>query len=120
MTERSIRDEIARELYRRIYPGSVNTPDGKRTPESDAAELDRAYETWDEGGEGWAPGIRCHKFAAALMPLVKRAQAEALRDYRARLMDQNIDRFGVVLPDLHEVLDDLDEEADRIEKGEQS
>ena len=48
------------------------------------------------------------------------AGAEALRSYRTRLMDQNIDRFGIVLPDLHEVLDDLDEEADRIERGEVS
>lgn len=58
--------------------------------------------------------------AADLMPLVKRAQAEAgakaLRGYRTRLMDQNIDRCGIVLPDLHEVLDDLEEEADRIEQ----
>lgn len=57
--------------------------------------------------------------ATAIMPLVRRIQAEAgaraLRSYRTRLMDQNIDRFGIVLPDLHEVLDDLDEEADRIE-----
>lgn len=55
--------------------------------------------------------------ATALMPLVRRAQAETLRDYRTRLLDQNTDRYGIVMPDLYEVLDDLDEEADRIEKG---
>ena len=75
-----IEEEIARELYRCLYPGSVNTPDSARTPESDAAEFDRAYETWDAGREGWAPGIRCRESAARLMPLVRRAQAEALRD----------------------------------------
>ena len=64
----------------------------------------------------------CVADAILASPVIRRIQAEAeakaLRDFRARLMEQNIDRFGIVLPDLHEVLDDLDEEADRIERGE--
>lgn len=63
----SERERLARELYRRIYPGDVNTPDSKRTDESDAAEFDRAYATWDAGNEGWAPGTRCREIADALI-----------------------------------------------------
>lgn len=83
-------------------------------------DIERAFNEWwnaphpDDGSD--------LDFSEYIMPLIRRIQAEAgagaLRSYRTRLMDQNIDRFGIVLPDLHEVLDDLDEEADRIERGE--
>ena len=46
------REAGAREVYRRLHPGSVNTPDSMRTRESDAVEADRAYTTWDAGRAG--------------------------------------------------------------------
>lgn len=80
-------------------------------------EIARRLAEWRSGehAEPWEVDMYMDA-AEAVMPVVQRAQAGALRNYRERLLEQNIDRFGVVLPDLHEVLDDLDEEADRIEK----
>lgn len=62
-----LREAIARELYRQIYPGAITTHDTRRTPESDLVEADRAYDTWDQGSEGFAPGRRCRRYADALI-----------------------------------------------------
>lgn len=61
------REALARECYRWLYPGSVNTPDSNRTRQSDAAEQDRAYRTWDEGKEGYAPGAICRELADRIL-----------------------------------------------------
>lgn len=63
----STRDAIARTIYRHLYPGPINKPDGTRTRETDIAEADAAYHTWDEGREGYAPGIKCRGVADALL-----------------------------------------------------
>ncbi|WP_208301155.1 hypothetical protein [Mycobacterium sp. DL440] len=56
-------DAMARELYRRLYPGPIGTHDHYRTPESDLAENDRAYQAWDEGRQGYAPRLICTEVA---------------------------------------------------------
>ena len=63
-------EEVARELYRQLYPGPINTPDRQRTPESDVAEHERAYDIWDAGAEGWSPGIQCRHIADALVAML--------------------------------------------------
>ena len=63
------REALARELYRRLYPGAINKNDSIRTPETDLAEEDRAYATWDLGGGGWAPRQRCYSLADALLAI---------------------------------------------------
>jgi len=68
LAENTTRERLARELYRRIYPGNVNTHDSKRTDASDAAEFDRAYETWDAGDEGRAPGTTCRHPGESVIP----------------------------------------------------
>lgn len=64
-------------------------------------------------------GVSRIALAAALMPLVRRAQAEAearaLRNFRASLIADQLTRYGIVLPDVDEIVDALGEQADRIE-----
>lgn len=43
------------------------------------------------------------------------AHAWALRDARQALIEDQMKRYGIVLPDVHEILDQLDEQADRID-----
>lgn len=62
-----VREALAREIYRRLYPGDINTPDSMRSAESDAKERDRAYKTWDRGREGYAPGAICRRLADAIL-----------------------------------------------------
>ncbi|SDT84477.1 hypothetical protein [Gordonia westfalica] len=64
-------ERIARELYRRLYPGPIGTHDSARTRESDAAEMDMAYRKWDEGREGFAPGRQCREIAAHIAGLLR-------------------------------------------------
>lgn len=59
-------EKAAREIYRQLYPGPICTHDSKRTPESDLREHDLAYEAWDRGKEGYAPGVICRKAAQRL------------------------------------------------------
>lgn len=44
------------------------------------------------------------------------AQVEALRQFRRELIAHQLESYGVILPDVHGVLDDLDETADRISR----
>lgn len=46
---------------------------------------------------------------------VKRAQAEAIREFRQRLINRQTKQYGIVLPDVHEIVDDLDHVAICIE-----
>lgn len=51
-------------------------------------------------------------------PLIRRIQAETLRKFRADLIGRQFVDYGIVIPDVSEVVDYLDEEATRIENGE--
>lgn len=42
------------------------------------------------------------------------AQVEALREFRQELLEHQLESYGVILPNVHGVLDDLAESADRI------
>lgn len=42
-------------------------------------------------------------------------KADALRHFRQGLIDNQMAHYGIVLPDVGEIVDALDEEADRIE-----
>ena len=46
-----------------------------------------------------------------------RIKAEVLRKFRADVIKQQLTDYGIVLPDMSGVVDGLDEEAERIEKG---
>ena len=79
-------------------------------------ELAREVREFLPGADGEADS---RTIAAALMPLVKRAQAEAearaLRNFRASLIRDQMIRYGIVLPDVDDIVEALDEQADRIE-----
>lgn len=51
-------------------------------------------------------------------PVIRRIQADTLRKFRAELIGRQFVDYGIVIPDVSAVVDELDEEATRIEKGE--
>jgi len=78
----SMRERVAREVYRELYPGVIGTHDSERTEESDLAEADRAYLTWDNGNEGFAPGIVCRRVADRVLAVLPKPSS----DVRERLI----------------------------------
>ncbi len=86
--EQSIRDQLIKAMYNAPTTGNVVVR------YSDAAD------------------------AILASPVIRRIQAEALRKFRADLVGSQFVRYGIVLPDINEIVDDLDEAADRIERGE--
>ena len=63
------RDAVAREVYRSLHPGGINRRDSERTRESDAADRDLAYKTWEDGRMGRAHYDEAYKVADAVLAL---------------------------------------------------
>lgn len=58
-----------------------------------------------------------HGFRRWLERVKAEAQVKALRGFRRELIEHQLESYGVILPDVHEVLDDLADCADRIARA---
>ena len=58
-----------------------------------------------------------HYFDDWLAEHDRQVQAEALRKFRQEVIDDQVETYGIVLPDVDGIIDRLDEAADEIEKG---
>ena len=47
---------------------------------------------------------------------VASSSGKTLRDFRERLIADQLSRYGIVLPDVSEIVDDLSAEADRLDR----
>lgn len=48
---------------------------------------------------------------------LRKAQAEALREFRQRLIGRQVNQYGIVLPDVNEIVDDIEHAAYYIEQN---
>lgn len=54
--------------------------------------------------------------SGAFQAIIRAAKAEALRKFRQEVIDDQVETYGIVLPDVDGIIDRLNEAADEIEK----